>query len=67
MSLELRFLSPDVIAGRSTPTEKRLARVREDIDRAAAGIRAGRFPGEPAYRACRFCPYAGICPEKRSE
>jgi len=66
-SLELRFLSPDVLVGRSKPTPKRLERVRTDIERAATGIRAGRFPGDPAYRACRLCPYAGICPEKRSE
>ena len=65
--LELRFLSPDVIVGRSSPTEKRLSSVRGDIEKASTGIRAGAFPAEPVYRACRLCPYAGICPAKRSE
>jgi DNA helicase-2/ATP-dependent DNA helicase PcrA len=66
-SMELRFLTPDVIVGRTTPTRKRLQQARTEIRQAAAGIRAGAFPGEPIYRACRYCPYAGICPSKRSD
>ena len=65
--LELRFLTPVVIVGRSEPTKKRLKRARDEIAEAAAGIRAGAFPGEPAYRACRYCPYSGICPSKRPD
>jgi DNA helicase-2/ATP-dependent DNA helicase PcrA len=66
-ALELRFLTPEVIVGRSVPTEKSLARARSEIEQASAGIRAGAFPGEPTYQACSYCPYAGICPAKRSD
>ena len=65
--LELRFLTPSIVIGSASPTAKRLDRVRQEIETAAAGIRAGDFPGEPIYRACRYCPYAGICPTKRSD
>ncbi len=66
-SMELRFLTPDVIVGRTVPEQKRMQRARDEIAQAASGIRAGAFPGEPIYRACRYCPYAGICPLKRSD
>ncbi len=65
--LELRFLTPKAIVGTASPTEKRLDRVRREIAEAAAGIRAGAFPGEPVYHACRYCPYAPICPAKHSD
>jgi len=65
--LELRFLTPGILVGSATPTEKRLDKAREKLLEAEAGIRGGSFPGEPAYRACRRCPYAGICPSKRSD
>ena len=65
--LELRFLTPNVIVGTTSPTKKRLEKARGEIEQAAAGIRAAAFPGEPVYRACRYCPYAGICPSKRSD
>jgi DNA helicase-2/ATP-dependent DNA helicase PcrA len=63
--LELRFLTPEVIVGRASSSGKTLQRARRDIEAAATGIRAGAFPGEPTYRACRYCPYASICPAKR--
>jgi len=66
-NLELRFLTPEVMIGRSQPTERRLEKARAEIDRASAGIRNSEFPGEPIYRACRLCPYAGICPSKRAD
>ena len=66
-AVELRFLTPEILVGRVTPSEKTLARARADIEKAAAGIRAERFPGDPVYRACRYCPYAGICPSRRSD
>jgi hypothetical protein len=34
---------------------------REEILRAAAGIRASDFHPEPG-QACRFCAYRSICP-----
>ena len=66
-ALELRFLTPEVWVGSTRPTRKMIDKARADIDRAADGIRAERFPGEPAYQACRYCSYAGICPDKRSD
>ncbi|MCK5212397.1 MAG: exodeoxyribonuclease V subunit gamma [Dehalococcoidia bacterium] len=66
VALELRFLTPDVIIGRTTPTEKMLESARSDITTAAEGIRLGDFPGEPAYNACQYCAYATICPDRKS-
>jgi len=65
-TVELRFLTPEILVGRATPSERMLARARADIEKAAAGIRAEYFPGDPVYRACRYCSYAGICPSRRS-
>ena len=66
-ALELRFLTPEVVIGRTAPTEKMLARATSDMERAAMGIRSGAYPAEPVYRACRYCAYAPICPDKRSD
>ena len=66
-SIELRFLTPEVVVGRAAPSAKTLERTAKDIERAAEGIRAASFPGEPAYQACRYCAYAAICPRKRSD
>jgi len=66
VALELRFLTPDVIIGRTVPTEKMLDKARQDIETASAGIRVGVFPGEPEYRACQYCAYAAICPDRRA-
>jgi DNA helicase-2/ATP-dependent DNA helicase PcrA len=66
VALELRFLTPDVIVGRTAPTEKMLESARTDIATAAAGIRLGDFPGEPTYGACQYCAYASICPDRQS-
>jgi len=59
-------LTPDVIIGRTVPTEKMLDKARQDIETASAGIRVGVFPGEPEYRACQYCAYAAICPDRRA-
>jgi len=66
-AIELRFLTPDVVIGRAVPSERLFARAAASIERAAAGIRAGAFAASPAYRACRHCAYAPICPERRAE
>ena len=65
-ALELRFLTPDVIVGRAEPSEKMLQSAQTDIALAAAGIRLGEFPGDPTYRACQYCAYATICPDRTS-
>jgi len=64
-ALELRFLTPKLFIGRIKPTEKALDKARTEIERAAGGIRAGRFPAEPSYFACSYCPYRTICPAKK--
>ena len=66
VALELRFLTPAVIIGRTRATEKMLESARTDIATAAAGIRLGNFPGEPTYGACQYCAYATICPDRQS-
>lgn len=65
--VELRFLTPRLIIGRDVPDERTIERARADIAAAAEGIRAERFPAEPTYNACTYCPYRSICPGDRSE
>ncbi|MFC2078564.1 RecB family exonuclease, partial [Candidatus Bipolaricaulota bacterium] len=64
-ALELRFLTPDVVIGHTVPTEKMLDKALQEMETACAGIRSGEFPGEPQYRACEYCPYSGICPDRK--
>ncbi len=64
-ALELRFLTPKLFIGRVAPTEKALDKARAEIEKAAGGIRAERFPAEPSYFACTYCPYRTICPAKK--
>ena len=64
-ALELRFLTPKLFIGRIEPTEKALDKARVEIKQAAEGIRARRFPAEPSYFACSYCPYRIICSAKR--
>ncbi len=66
-AVELRFLTPEVVVGRAVPSEKTIERAVGDMERAAAGIRADAYPADPVYRACRYCAYAPICPERRSD
>jgi len=64
-ALELRFLTPSLIIGRIAPTKSALEKARQEIAQAAEGIRADRFPVEPSYFACDYCPYRTICPAKK--
>ncbi|MBU0595959.1 ATP-dependent helicase [Candidatus Bipolaricaulota bacterium] len=66
LGMELRFLTPSIVIGRTVPTEKSLQKASDDIRHAAEGIRANRFPAEPAYQACGYCPFATICPSRQS-
>jgi len=66
-AIELRFLTPGLIVGRAEPTETMLAKAVEEMEHAAAGIRARVFHAEPTYQACRYCAYAPICPERRAD
>jgi DNA helicase-2/ATP-dependent DNA helicase PcrA len=60
--VELFHLTPQVLIGRHTPTGKDVEFALKQIHKAAEGIRAGRFPAEPDYFACRYCAYRSICP-----
>jgi len=62
--VELRFLTPKLIIGRHVPDEKTIERARADIAAAEEGIRSERFPAEPTYNACIYCPFHPICPTK---
>jgi ATP-dependent DNA helicase UvrD/PcrA len=60
-AVQLHFLETGVI-GRAQVDEKRLAKARERIARAADGIRARAFDPTPDALACTYCPYRDICP-----
>src|SRR6266851_2832417 len=47
----------------ATRDDKQLKKVRAEIQKAAADIRAGEFPAKPGF-ACRFCDYESICPAR---
>jgi DNA helicase-2/ATP-dependent DNA helicase PcrA len=60
-AVQLHYLETGVV-GRASVDEKRLARGRERIALAAAGIRARAFEPTPSVLACTYCPYRDICP-----
>jgi DNA helicase-2/ATP-dependent DNA helicase PcrA len=45
----------------TTRDDKKLNKVRAEIQEAAADIRAGEFPAKPGF-SCKFCDYVSICP-----
>jgi DNA helicase-2/ATP-dependent DNA helicase PcrA len=57
----LHFLDTG-ITGRVDVDPKRLAKARERIATAAAGIRARDFEAKPDRSTCGFCPFKAICP-----
>ena len=60
-ALALHFLDSGVVG--SVPVDpRRLAKARERIRTAAAGIRARDYAATPARGACTWCPYRDICP-----
>ncbi|MEO5985514.1 MAG: ATP-dependent DNA helicase [Candidatus Limnocylindria bacterium] len=60
--LALHFLESG-ITGRGAPTEKRLEKAQEQLNRAASGIRAGQFEATPSAMRCGYCPFREICPD----
>jgi CRISPR/Cas system-associated exonuclease Cas4 (RecB family) len=42
--------------------DRRLNRARDQIARAATGIRAREFGATPDYLACSYCAFREICP-----
>jgi DNA helicase-2/ATP-dependent DNA helicase PcrA len=60
-AVQLHFLDTGV-SGRVDVDRKRLAKARERIGAAAAGIRARDFTPKPDRSTCGFCPFRAICP-----
>jgi ATP-dependent DNA helicase UvrD/PcrA len=60
-AVQLRFLETGQV-GRVKPDAKHLEKARTTVERAADGIRNGRFDPAPGYLACTFCPFRDICP-----
>lgn len=59
--LELRFTEHGLRASLK-PDAAYMEAKRQDVLRAAAGMRAGDFTATPEMMACKQCSYAGICP-----
>jgi DNA helicase-2/ATP-dependent DNA helicase PcrA len=60
-AVQLHFLDTGVI-GRAEVDARRLARGRERIATAAAGIRARDYTPKPDRTTCGYCPFRAICP-----
>jgi DNA helicase-2/ATP-dependent DNA helicase PcrA len=60
-AVQLHFLESGIV-GRAEVDEKRLAKARDLIRKAAAGIRAGAFEATPDYVACQYCAFRDVCP-----
>ncbi|HVM30579.1 MAG TPA: ATP-dependent DNA helicase [Candidatus Limnocylindrales bacterium] len=58
--VRLHFLDSGTV-GRAVPDPDRLARARERMAAAAAGIRGGEFKAKPNPVACGYCPFRQIC------
>jgi DNA helicase-2/ATP-dependent DNA helicase PcrA len=59
--LQLHFLDSGLV-GRAEVDPKRLARAREKISTAAAGMRARDYRPKPDRMSCSYCPFREICP-----
>jgi len=59
--LQLHFLDSGLV-GRVEVDRKRLAKAREKIATAAAGMRARDYTAKPDRMTCGYCPYREICP-----
>ncbi|HYH94077.1 MAG TPA: ATP-dependent DNA helicase [Candidatus Saccharimonadales bacterium] len=60
-ALALHFLDSGLI-GKVEVDPKRLAKARQKIATAAAGIRARHYDATPDQLACSWCPFRDICP-----
>ena len=47
----------------TTRDDKKLNKLRSQIQEAASDIRAGEFPANPGF-ACRTCEFESICPAR---
>ena len=60
-AIALHFLESGLI-GKVEVDPKRLAKARERIAQAAAGMRARDYTPKPDYLACTYCAFRDICP-----
>ncbi len=60
-AVALHFLDSGLV-GRVDVDPKRLAKAREKIATAAAGMRARDYTAKPGALACAYCPFRDICP-----
>ncbi|HEX5591520.1 MAG TPA: ATP-dependent DNA helicase [Candidatus Limnocylindrales bacterium] len=60
-AVQLHFLDSGLV-GRAPVDPGRLAKARERITTAAAGIRARDYTPKPDTMACTYCPFREICP-----
>jgi DNA helicase-2/ATP-dependent DNA helicase PcrA len=59
-AVELHFIGTGVV-GRAAVTAESIAATREQVERAAEGIRARDFEATPSFHACRYCAFNTIC------
>jgi DNA helicase-2/ATP-dependent DNA helicase PcrA len=59
--VQLHFLDSGLV-GRAEVDRKRLAKARDKIATAAAGMRARDYTPKPDRMTCSYCPYREICP-----
>ena len=57
----LHFLESGLV-GEVAVDPKRLAKARDKIQVAAAGMRARDYAPKPDYLACTYCAFRDICP-----
>jgi CRISPR/Cas system-associated exonuclease Cas4 (RecB family) len=60
-AIALHFLESGLV-GVVDVDPKRLARARDQIAQAAAGMRARDYTPKPDYLACTYCAFRDICP-----
>ena len=60
-AIALHFLESGLV-GKVEVDPKRLARARDRIAQAAAGMRARDYTPRPDYLACTYCAFRDICP-----
>ena len=60
-AIALHFLESGLV-GKVEVDPKRLAKAREKIAEAAAGMRARDYTPRPDYLACTYCAFRDICP-----
>lgn len=51
------------VHGKYQPSEKDLAKIKDEIKEAVAGIRKRDFHATPNLAVCKYCPFKFYCPE----